>query len=329
MDGNDAKRSLLSHFEELPDPRQPWKVTYPLEEVLFLGLCGVLGGADGWVEVQMYGQEKIEFLREFLPFKNGVPSHDTLGDVFSALDPGAFRKCFVGWVEGLCSTFRDIVAIDGKSVRRSHDAGKSPIHMVSAWASQQRLVLGQYKVDGKSNEITAIPELLDLLALEGSIVTIDAMGCQKAIAEKIRDKGADYLLALKGNQSALQEDVSLWMSEQKDLSFKDVEHDFLETVDGDHGRVETRRYWITSEIDWLRERHDWRDLRSIGLVESERIIGNERTVATRLYISSMTAQASNFAMAVRGHWGIENSLHWVLDMVFGDDQCRIRKDHSP
>jgi predicted transposase YbfD/YdcC len=322
----------LEHFEPLADPRQSGKVWYPLDEMLLLNLMAVLAGADGWVEVATFGKSKLDLLRRYRPFAEGTPSHDQLGDLFAALDAEAFQQCFINWAGSLTKLGPDIVAIDGKTLRRAYQegGGKAAIHMVSAWSSRQRLVLGQNKVAEKSNEITAIPALLELLTLKGAIVTIDAMGCQTAIAEKIIAKGADYVLALKGNQGTLRDDVELFFAEQKACKFKDTKISRHETLEKSHGRIETRSCTSIDNIDWLEQRHDWASLKSIVMVESVReIVGGKTESETRFYISSLAADAERQGEAIRSHWGVENSHHWVMDMVFRDDECRIRKDNAP
>lgn len=322
----------LEHFEPLDDPRQSGKVWYPLEEMLLLSLLAVLASAESWVEIAEFGKRKLEFLRRFRAFANGTPSHDQLGDLFAALDAEQFQHCFIAWVGSLTKLSPDIVAIDGKTLRRAYQEGgaKAPIHMISAWSSRQRLVLGQAKVAEKSNEITAIPDLLDLLTLKGAIVTIDAMGCQKEIAKKITDKGADYVLALKGNQGTLSADVELFFGEQKGLEFKDTAFSRHQTLEKSHGRIETRIYTAVDAIGWLKQQHDWAGLHSIVMVESVReILGGKTESETRFYISSLGADAERQGEAIRSHWGVENSHHWVMDMVFRDDECRIRKDNAP
>lgn len=321
----------LEHFEELEDPRQIGKVAYPLDEMLLQCLLAVLAGADSWVEIAEFGKKKLDFLRRFRAFEQGTPSHDQFGNLFAALDVEAFQSCFIAWVASLTKLGPDIVAIDGKTLRRSYQEGgaKAPIHMISAWSSRQRLVLGQTKVADKSNEITAIPDLLDALTVKGSIVTIDAMGCQKAIANKIVAKEADYVLALKGNQGTLSEDVELFFGEQKARKFKDTAVSRYETLEKSHGRIETRTYTSVDAIDWLKERHHWVGLKSIVMVESIReIIGGKTESETRFYISSLAADAERQGDAIRSHWGVE-SHHWVMDMVFRDDECRIRKANAP
>ena len=321
----------LEHFEQLDDPRQSGKVWYPLDEVLLLCLLAVLAGAEGWVEVEEFGQSKLDFLRRFRAFKKGTPTHGQLGEIFAALDAEAFQQCFINWVASLTKLGADIVAIDGKTLRRSYQAGggKAPIHMISAWASRQRLVLGQIKVAAKSNEITAIPDLLELLTLKGATVTIDAMGCQREIAAKIIEGEADYVLALKGNQGTLRDDVEEFFTEQKASKYADCKPSRHETLEKSHGRIETRLVTALDQIDWLKKRHDWVGLKSIVMVESVReIIGGKTENETRYYISSLAADAERQGAAIRGHWGVE-AHHWVMDMVFRDDECRIRKANAP
>ena len=321
----------LEHFEDLDDPRQSGKVAYPLNEMLLQCLLAVLAGADGWVEVALFGKRKLDFLRRFAAFEHGTPSHDQFGNLFAALDAEAFQGCFIAWVASLTKLGHDIVAIDGKTLRRSYQegGGKAPIHMISAFSSSHRLVLGQRKVADKSNEITAIPELLDLLTVKGAIVTIDAMGCQKEIAKKIVEKQADYVLALKGNQGTLSDDVELFFTEQTACKFKDTVVSRHATLEKSHGRIETRTFTSTDHINWLKERHDWVGLKSIVMVESIReIIGGKTENETRFYISSLAADAVRQGDAIRAHWSVE-SHHWVMDMVFRDDECRIRRDNAP
>ena len=337
MDSSDAALAahfettvFLDHFKELPDHRQAGKVAYPLDEVLLLSLLAVLAGAEGFTDIARFGERKRALLRRFRPFAAGTPSHDHLGDIFATLDAAAFRRCFVAWVAGLTKTPGELIAIDGKTSRRSGKKGsKDAVHMVSAFAARQRLVLAQTKVGEKSNEIVAIPALLDMLAIEGAIVTIDTMGCQRAIAQKIIDKKADYILALKGNQETLREDVELFANEQKAKGFSDTAISADETVDGDHGRIETRRVTVVHDIAWLKKRHDWPGLKGLVIVDSRREIGAREERETRYYLTSSPWPAERLGPLVRGHWAVENSLHWVMDMTFRDDQCRIRTDHAP
>jgi predicted transposase YbfD/YdcC len=321
---------FLDHFADLEDPRQPGKVIYPLNEVLLLCLLAVLAGGETFTDIALFGEKKLHLLRRFLPYANGTPPHDRLGEIFAALDAEAFQRCFVSWVSAMTKIPAAVIAIDGKTSRRSYTkkGASDAIHMVSAFAAQQRLVLGQTKVDEKSNEIVAIPKLLNMLSIEGAIVTIDAMGCQKEIARQIVDKKADYLLALKGNQGTLREDVELFAAEQKANGFKDTTVSRHETVDSDHGRIETRKYTVLHDVSWLKERHKWPGLQSIVMVESTRETGPKIENETRFYVASLKDTADRLAAAVRGHWAIENSLHWVMDMVFRDDDCRVREGNA-
>jgi predicted transposase YbfD/YdcC len=320
---------FLSYFKDLPDVRQRGKVIYPLAEVLLLCLLAVLAGAETVTDIARFGEKKLDLLRRLRPFAAGTPAHDHLGDILATLDAEAFQRGFVAWVAALIGVPEGVVAIDGKTVRRSRGAAKDAIHMVSAFAARQRLVLGQVKVADKANEIVAIPKLLDMLAIEGAVVTIDAMGCQRAIAQKIVDKKADYILALKGNQGALREDVDLFVAEQKARDFKDTTVSRSETIDGDHGRIETRAITVIHDADWLQERHAWPGLKSVVMVESTRELSGKTERETRFYITSLVLLATQIGPLVRDHWAVENSLHWVLDMVFRDDECRLRTDHAP
>jgi predicted transposase YbfD/YdcC len=322
---------FLDHFRSLPDPRQRGKVIYPLDEVLLLCLLAVLAGAESFVEIARFGTRKLDLLRRFRTFADGTPSHDQLGDIFATLDAEKFQHCFVAWVASLTGAPAGVIAIDGKTVRRSYQekGKKAAIHMVSAFAARQRLVLGQVKVAEKSNEIVAIPKLLDMLAIDGAIVTIDAMGCQRAIARKILDKKADYVLALKDNQTTLREDVEVFVAEQKANGFQDATISRDQTVDGDHGRIETRTTTVVHDAEWLRDRHDWPGLKSIVMIESVREIGEKTEMDTRFYITSLVLLAAQLGPIVRSHWAVENSLHWVLDMIFRDDECRLRIEHAP
>jgi predicted transposase YbfD/YdcC len=322
---------FLSYFNALEDPRQPGKVTYPLDEILLLCLLAVLAGAECFTEIALFGVKKLELLRRFRPFKDGTPAHDHLGDILAVLDAEQFQRCFVAWVAAMTGVPAGVIAIDGKTVRRSGQkrGTKAAIHVVSAFAARQRLVLGQVKVAEKSNEIIAIPKLLDMLAIEGAIVTIDAMGCQREIAQKIIDKKADYLLALKGNQGSLREDVELFAAEQKARGFIDTTISQDTTIDGDHGRIETRTATVIHDAEWLQERHDWPGLQAVVVVESTREINGKIEQETRFYITSLVMLAHLLGPVVRSHWAIENSLHWVMDMVFRDDECRVRTDQAP
>ena len=320
---------FLEYFKDLPDDRQSAKVRYPLAEVLLLCLLAVIAGAETITDIARFGDKKLDLLRRFKPFREGTPSHDHLGDILATLDAEQFQRCFVAWVASLIGVPEGVVAIDGKTVRRSKGKDKAAAHIVSAFAARQRLVLGQVKVAEKANEIVAIPKLLDMLAIEGAVVTADAMGCQRDIAQKINAKKADYILALKGNQGTLREDVALFANEQKAKNFSDTTISHHQTVDGDHGRIETRDITVIHDIDWLQERHQWPGLKSVVMVESTREIGDKVEREMRFYITSLALLASLIGPFIRDHWTVENSLHWVLDMVFRDDECRVRTDHAP
>jgi predicted transposase YbfD/YdcC len=359
MDGDAENREalaettvFLSYFKDMPDHRQAGKVTYPLDEILLLCLLAVLAGAEAFTDIARFGEKKLDLLRrfrprpshEFLPslraefvrvtgspYRDGTPAHDHLGDIFATLDAQAFQRCFVAWVAALTKTPAEVIAIDGKTLRRSYQkkGSKEPIHMVSAFAARQRLVMGQVAVAEKSNEIVAIPALLDMMAIEGAVVTIDAMGCQRSIAKKIIDKKADYIIALKGNQGTLHEDVKVFAAEQRANGFKDTTISRHETVDGEHGRIETRTYTAIHDVEWLQERHDWPGLEGVVMVESQREIEGKVTQETRFYITSLVLLANVIGPMIRDHWAIENGLHWIMDMVFRDDESRVRTEHAP
>lgn len=325
--------NFLSHFDGVIDPRQnTHNKRHLLSDILVLTILAVLCGAQTWTGVEEFGEAKEEWLKTFLKLPHGIPSHDTLGDLYSRLSPLQLQEGFLSWIQSIVQVGSgDIIPIDGKTLRRSYDSAGSrgAIHMVSAWSSRNGVVLGQLKTEEKSNEITAIPELLGMLDIKGSIVTIDAMGCQKDIAKKIIEQEGDYVLALKGNQSSLYDDVSLYMDSIIDEQLKKIPLETCTTLDKGHGRIEDRKYWITESIDWLPQKKLWAGLNSIGVVESTRHIGDKVTKERRYYISSLPMNAKRFAEAVRTHWQVENQLHWCLDVSFNEDQCRVRKDHAP
>jgi predicted transposase YbfD/YdcC len=324
--------SIKDHFSPLSDPRILRKTRHKLVDVIVITLCAVIAGADDWVEIAAFGKEKEHWFKAFLELPGGIPSHDTFGRVFSLINPGEFGKCFVSWIRSAFPMDEgNVIAIDGKTARRSHDRinGKSAIHMVSAWAVRNRLILGQVKTEDKSNEIKAIPELLKVLDINGCVVTTDAMGCQKEIASQIVDQGGDYVLSLKGNQGNLHKEVELLFEDAKQNKYEDLDPKTFTTVDGEHGRIETRRYTVTAHVDWFEEKSKWKKLTTFGMVESTREIGDQITQETRYFIASLPCDAERFAQAVRDHWGVENGLHWCLDISFREDDSRVRSGHAP
>ena len=329
-------RSLMEYLEEIPDPRVNRRRAHKLVDVLVIGLCSMLTGGQGFNDMELFGKIKRDWLKTFLELPHGIPSHDTFNRVFSAIDPGHFLDCFVRWVQDICPSLAgDIVAIDGKALRRALDDGASIPYIVSAWASQNGLALGQVKVNDKSNEITAIPKLLDVLALQGCTVTIDAMGCQKEIAAQIVDKKADYVLALKGNHATIHAEIGEFFADAvppcADTPAETVTPETMansKTLEKNHGRIETRRYWQSSDIAWLQDKKLWKNLRTIGMVESIRRIKGKNSIERRYYLSSLPLDVKKFAKAVRGHWGVENPLHWTLDVTFNEDQSRARTKNA-
>jgi len=318
--------SIRHHFSSIVDPRVNRQKKHQLQDIFFITLCAVICGADNWVEIEEFGVSKEDWFTQQLGLINGIPSHDTLGAVFAAIDTERFGDCFSRWVADLASlTTGEVIAIDGKCLRRSLDKAsqKAAIHMVSAWAQQNSLVLGQVKVDDKSNEITAIPKLLERLDIAGAVVTIDAMGCQKKIAEQIIRAGGDYVLSLKGNQGTLLDDVATFF--ESSLASPAM----TASIDGEHGRIETRSVQACDDIKWLNERHEWIGLKSIIAVSVERECNRKVTEETRYFISSLGAtDPKRLAQVVRAHWSIENNLHWSLDVAFDEDHNRTRKGHS-
>ncbi len=326
------KKSLVECFADLPDPRAEWNRCHKLIDIITIAFCAVLCGAEHWTEVERFGKIRAHWLRTFLELPGGIPSHDTFGEVFGRLDPDAFCDCFLAWIRTLyTATGGQAVAIDGKTLRGSYDRSdsKAALHMVHAWATENHLLLGQKACAEKSNEITAIPELLKTLNLKGCLVTIDALGCQQKIARQITGKKGDYLLGLKGNQKKLRDEVeTFFFCAQRD-NFAALDMDYQRTVEKGPGRIETRECWIVAEPSF-EVGDEWGGLKSVGMVKSERRIDGVSTFETRYYIcSSAKLSASGFAQAVRGHWGIENSLHWVLDVAFREDDCRVRKANGP
>jgi predicted transposase YbfD/YdcC len=334
------KLSLITHFQDLPDPRVNRTKDHDLIDILIIAICTLLCGGESFNDMEDFGHAKRDWFQKFLWLRNGIPSHDTFNRLFAALDPKAFGQCFVRWTQSLRAALtQEIVALDGKALRRAVDAHQSIKYVVSAWAQSNELVLGQWKVADKSNEITAVPELLRALELCGCIVTMDAMGCQKNIAREILEADADYVLALKGNQGTVHEEVKTFLDAAllehttprppgAKLSQAAATLAVLETVEKDHGRIETRRYYQSAALEWFADRPKWEGLRSVGMVEAIREVSGKATVERRYYLSSLSLGVETFARAVRGHWGVENQLHWVLDVWFREDQSRARAGHA-
>jgi predicted transposase YbfD/YdcC len=332
---NQPTAAITEHFASLEDPRIERTKLHQLLDIIVIAICAVICGADDWVEVELFGNAKLAWLRTFLELPNGIPAHDTFGRVFGRLKPEQVQQCFRAWIQAVSEvTHGQVIAIDGKVLRGSCERvlGKAGIDMVSAWATANHLVLGQIKVDDKSNEITAIPKLLQVLEIAGCIVTIDAIGCQTEIAQAIAERDADYVLAVKENQGHLYEDIKELFDAAQEVHFKDVPHAYDKTTDKDHGRMEIRQCWTISDatlVDYLRNRAGWRNLRTIVKVVSERRANGATTIEARYFISSLDGNAERMLNAVRGHWGIENALHWVLDIAFNEDHHRLRKDNGP
>ena len=320
-----------NYFGEIPDARIERSKLYPLQEILFVVLCGSVCGAESWRDFVMFGEEKLDFLRAYFPFKFGIPCKNTFARVCGAIDPERFRECFIAWTKSLQTIMGEVIAIDGKTLCNSanESAAVAAMHMVSAFGTQSKLVLAQEKVVEKSNEITAIPALLDMLDIKGHTITIDAMGCQKMIAQKIQDKGADYVLALKGNQGTLNEDIRLFLeTEIAKPASKALSASYVETDKG-HARIETRKCVVSNQIDWLEHKPQWRGLKTIAMIEETREMKKRTSMERRFFISSLPADAKRIAHAVRAHWAIENTLHWTLDVVFNEDQSSVHKDNAP
>lgn len=322
-------RSIVYHFRRLKDPRRRHRRRHYLADIIVIALCAVLAGAQDWQQVETFGRKRLSWLKRLLALPQGIPSHDTFERVFDRLDPQAFQACFRAWVQAVSEALRiKHVAIDGKTLRGSGSAKLGPLHLVSAWATAQRLTLGQVAVDSKSNEITAIPELLELLELNGALVTIDAMGCQKEIARTIVRRGADYVLTVKDNQPNLLADIQDALAEAFETNFAGLDYDTYEKRERGHGREECRSYTILRSTQGIRHAADWDGLTTIGMCASERTVNGERTEDVRYFIASGKLSARTCGKALRNHWGIENGLHWQLDVTFAEDRNRVRKRHA-
>ena len=326
-------KTLFDRVSEIKDPRVERTKLHALKDILVIAVCGTICGANNWEEIADFGESKREWFASFLELENGIPSHDTFRRVFILLDNIELKTLFADWISSAVELNKGtLVNIDGKNLCGSKEPvkGKKALNVVSAWASEQSVVLGQVRCEEKSNEITAIPELLKILNLADCIVTIDAMGCQTEIVKQIVGQGADYVISLKGNQGTLHQDIKEYLDWAQRIKFKDIEYDYFETeLEKDHGRIEQRRCWVTEEIGWLEQKAEWKNLKSMVMVEAEReVIGKEKTVERRYFISSLEANAELLLKCVRGHWAIENSLHWCLDIGFREDNCRVREAKS-
>jgi len=321
------KLSLITILKEVPDPRVDRRKLHSLSDVLSIAICALLCGADSFEDMEVFGEAKSDWFGTFLELPHGIPSHDTFNRVFAAIDPEKFLECFMRWTQSLRSVIaEEIVALDGKALRRAINAGDCPKVVVSAWAADNGLALGQLKTDDKSNEITAVPKLLRALELGGCIVTLDAMGCQKEIAKEIKEADADYVLALKGNHGLTHAEIKSYLDGAISRNAKELA--YVEILDKGHGRLETRRYWQSGQLDWFEERSRWEGLQSVGVVEAVRERNGQSSVERRYYLSSLGVDVRRFARAVRSHWSIENQLHWVMDVNFKEDQSRARSGYA-
>jgi predicted transposase YbfD/YdcC len=334
------KKSLIEHFATIADPRVNRTRDHELIDILVLAICALLCRAETFNDMEDFGNAKLDWFKTFLALPNGIPSHDTFNRVFQALDPKQFQEAFLNWTQSVRQAIpNEIVAMDGKALRRALTDSKNPRYIVSAWAEDNGLVLGQLKVDEKTNEITAVPQLLRTLELSGCIVTLDAMGCQKNIAKEIKEADADYVLALKGNQGTVHHEVKAFLDQTVaeaqaqssvglSTSIAAARLVSRKIVEKDHGRLETREYFQSAELGWFADKNQWEGLQSVGMVQATREINGQISTERRYYLSSLPLDIERFARAVRGHWGIENKLHWVMDVRFGEDQSRARNGHA-
>jgi predicted transposase YbfD/YdcC len=322
------KINIVKHFTEIKDYRMIGKIDYPLVEMLSISVCAILCGAEGYADIARFGNMKIDILKRFLKLENGIPSQDTFERLFRYIKPKQFARCFLNLVKDISKIKKGIIPIDGKALKGANDAGENPIYVVSAWARESGIVIANKKVDKKSNEITAIPEILEMIDIKGCIITIDAMGCQKKIVKQIAEKKADYVISLKGNQGATKEEVEDFYKGCLELGFGDIKYDYCETLEKSHGRIERRKYYITEYLDYIHLRDKWANLKSIGMVHSIVERNGKKAEDKRYHIASIPADAKQYAECVRGHWSIENNCNWVMDVVFKEDKSRIRKDYS-
>lgn len=324
--------NFITHFSTIQDPRIDRCKKHQLIDILFLSICAVMSGAEGWEDIEDFGLAKLDWLQKYLAFSNGIPKHDTIARVLSRLNPVTIQECFVRWVKDIAQQVEgDVIAIDGKSARRTFTTKDrdNPLHMVSAWSCTNGIVLGQQKVDDKSNEITAIPKLLELLNVKGCTVTLDAMGTQHQIAKQIVDKGADYVMALKGNQGQLNDDVQAWFHKAWREKYQFIPHSMYEHTDAGHGRVEVRKCTqLEMQQSWLSDVDQWSHIKTVVCIEAQRHIDDKVTTESRYYISSLELNAERLNSIIRNHWGVENSLHWTLDMTFNEDDSRIRRGNA-
>ena len=327
-----AHTLLLRIFREMPDRRMIGKVSHKLHDILVMTVLAVVSGLEHWTQIEDFARTNEQWFKTFLDLPNGIPSHDTIGKVFSFLDPDEFERRIQKWIHALVGsdTQGKHIAIDGKTLRKSFDtaSNKASVHMINAYVHENHAVFGQLKVDSKTNEITAIPRLLEMLQLKRATVTIDAMGCQRDIAERIVERQGHYVFSLKGNQSMLREDVQTFLDDLI-VNGSTKQYDYYETIEKSHGRIETRKCWSCWDIDWLIYRHDWAGLSSIAAVECTRTLNGKTSTERRYFISSHSGkQAQKLATLIRNHWRVENELHWTLDVSFNEDQCRVRIENA-